>query len=92
MLRRARYCDVMQPKAPPMKAIWERLHTWLRENAPAGYGDLRLGASAEAIRAAERAMGLKLPADIKASYRIHDGQSTTRILWSGCLRPPKPSC
>jgi cell wall assembly regulator SMI1 len=59
-----------------MKAIWDRIHTWLDANAPAGYGDLRPGASADEIRAAEEAMGLKLPDDVVASYRIHDGQDT----------------
>jgi cell wall assembly regulator SMI1 len=57
-----------------MKAVWKRIHAWLDANAPAGYGHLRPGTSAEAIRAAEKSMGLKLPADVKASYRIHDGQ------------------
>jgi cell wall assembly regulator SMI1 len=57
-----------------MKATWKRIHAWLDANAPAGYGNLRPGASADAIRAAEKAMGLKFPTDLKASYRIHDGQ------------------
>jgi hypothetical protein len=57
-----------------MKAIWDRIHVWFDANAPAGYGDLRPGASADEIRAAEEAMGLKLPDDVAASYRIHDGQ------------------
>jgi len=58
-----------------MEAVWKRIHGWLGANAPAGYGHLRPGAPAEAIRAAERAMRLKLPADVKASCRIHDGQA-----------------
>lgn len=57
-----------------MRAVWKRIHAWLDANAPAGYGNLRLGASADAIQAAEKIMGLKLPRDVKASYRIHDGQ------------------
>jgi cell wall assembly regulator SMI1 len=57
-----------------MKAIWNRIHAWLDANAPKGYGQLRPRASAEAIQAAEKAMKLKLPADVKASYCIHDGQ------------------
>lgn len=57
-----------------MKAVWNRIHAWLDANAPEGYGRLCLGASREAILAAEKAMGLKLPSDVKASYRIHDGQ------------------
>ena len=73
-----------------MKAVWKRIHTWLEKNAPAGYGDLRPGASADAIRQAEQVMGLKLPADVKASYRVHDGQSTEPGLIGGegwCLLP-----
>lgn len=60
-----------------MKTVWDRIRTWLDANAPAGYGQLRPGASAAAIRAAEKAMGLSLPDDLKASYRIHDGQANT---------------
>ena len=73
-----------------MKTIWKRIHTWFDENAPAGYGNLRPGASADAIRAAEKAMGLKRPADVKASYRVHDGQGNEPGLIGGegwCLLP-----
>jgi cell wall assembly regulator SMI1 len=57
-----------------MKRIWDRIHVWLAANAPAVLASLRPGASEEAIRAAERAMGVTLPDDVKAAYRIHDGQ------------------
>jgi cell wall assembly regulator SMI1 len=57
-----------------MQATWERLHTWLSAKAPAGYGDLRPAASESAVQQAEHAMGLKLPDDLKASFRTHDGQ------------------
>jgi cell wall assembly regulator SMI1 len=57
-----------------VKAEWDRIHTWLEANAPVGYGSLREGASVRAIEAAETAIGLELPDDIKASYCIHDGQ------------------
>ena len=57
-----------------MKTVWKRIHAWLDANSPAGYGHLRPGAGADAIRVAEKAIGMKLPADIKASYRVHDGQ------------------
>jgi cell wall assembly regulator SMI1 len=68
---------------PPMKDVWNRIHEWLDVNAPEGYGRLRPGASAEAIRAAGKAMGLILPADGKASYRIHDGQGNEPGLIGG---------
>ena len=57
-----------------MKTIWKRIHAWLDEYAPAGYGHLRPGAGARAIEAAEKTMGLDLPRDVKASFAIHDGQ------------------
>jgi cell wall assembly regulator SMI1 len=66
-----------------MKAVWKRIHVWLDANAPEGYSHLRPGANAEMVRAAEDAMGLKLPADVKASYRIHDGQSNEPGLIGG---------
>jgi cell wall assembly regulator SMI1 len=73
-----------------MKDIWIRIHAWLDENAPEGYGYLRPGASDSAISAAEQAMRLELPDDIKASYRIHDGQENEPGLIGGegwCLLP-----
>jgi cell wall assembly regulator SMI1 len=66
-----------------MKAIWQRIHFWLTKNAPKGYGCLRPGSTAEAIQAAETSMGLKLPADYKASCRIHDGQDKEAGLIGG---------
>jgi hypothetical protein len=66
-----------------MKAAWDRIHAWLDANAPAGYGALRPGASADEIRAAEESMGLKLPDDVVASYRIHDGQGNGPGLVAG---------
>lgn len=66
-----------------MKAVWKRIHAWLDENAPAGDGHLRPGATASAVQASESAMGLKLPADVKASYRVHDGQGNEPGLIGG---------
>jgi cell wall assembly regulator SMI1 len=73
-----------------MKAVWGRIHAWLDANAPEIYGHLRPGASAEAMRVAVGAIGLALPADVKASYRIHDGQGGEPGLIGGegwCLLP-----
>jgi cell wall assembly regulator SMI1 len=57
-----------------MKTIWDRIHMWLAANAPKVLKSLRRGASERAIRAAEIAMGVTFPEDVKACYRIHDGQ------------------
>jgi cell wall assembly regulator SMI1 len=69
-----------------MKRIWDRIHVWLAANAPAVLASLRPGASDEAIRTAERAMGVSLPDDVKAAHRIHDGQGVTEV--SPCPWPP----
>src|SRR5262249_35008797 len=69
--------------ATRMKAVWKRIHAWLDANAPEGYGHLCPGASAEALQAAEQALGLKLPADVRASYRVHDGQGNEPGLIGG---------
>jgi cell wall assembly regulator SMI1 len=57
-----------------MKAIWDRIHVWLSANAPEVLKSLRPGATDEQLRAAEAEMGVALPDDVKACYRIHDGQ------------------
>src|SRR5262249_32244088 len=57
-----------------MKTIWDRIHTWLRQHAPDLEADLYPGASEEDLAEAERALGLTLPEDVKAAYRIHNGQ------------------
>jgi uncharacterized protein (TIGR02996 family) len=70
---------ILRPAANPVPrgsggvAIsWERIDRWLAENAP-GWISLREGASDEAIRQAETALGFPLPEDLRESYRAHDG-------------------
>src|SRR5215471_12466816 len=58
-----------------MKCIWDRIHFWLAGNAPLVLASLRPGATEEQIRAAERELGVTLPEDVKACYRIQDGQN-----------------
>jgi cell wall assembly regulator SMI1 len=72
-----------------MKTLFDRLHHYLAAHAPAVLADLRPGATHEQIRAAEQVMGLNLPSDLAAAYRIHDGQQTDirgnfRPLLYGC--------
>jgi cell wall assembly regulator SMI1 len=57
-----------------MKRVFDRIHVWLADNAPEVLASLRPGATETAIRAAEVAMGVTLPEDVRAAYRIHDGQ------------------
>jgi cell wall assembly regulator SMI1 len=64
-----------------MKTIWDRIHTWLAAHAPAVLASLRPGAMEAEIRAAEEAMGVTLPEDVRACYRIHDGQNPEANGW-----------
>jgi cell wall assembly regulator SMI1/predicted DNA-binding WGR domain protein len=64
--------------APPaalahdMAALWARLEAFVAETPMTL--DLRPPATAAAIRAAERTIGLPFPADFRASLLVHDGQ------------------
>src|SRR5262249_20266200 len=58
-----------------MKDVWDRIHRWVRDTAPEVLESLRPGAAEGRIRAAEEAMGVTLPEEVKAAYRIHDGQA-----------------
>ncbi len=57
-----------------MEELWKRMDSWLADNAPEVLAALNPGATDEEIRAAEEAMGVTLPEDFRASYRIHNGQ------------------
>jgi len=70
-----------------MKCIFDRIHAWLKANAPEVLASLRPGATQEQIRAAERQMGVTLPDDVRAAYRIHDGQ-TGQDLFDGRMWLP----
>jgi cell wall assembly regulator SMI1 len=64
-----------------VKTIWDRIHRWLRAHAPAAEAGLGPGASEGQLRAAEAAMAVSLPEDVKACYRIHDGRG---LYFDGC--------
>src|SRR5262249_49025143 len=52
---------------------WKIIEGVLKEHAPSAYRAFRPPASAAAIRRLEERFGLKLPAGLVASLRIHDG-------------------
>ena len=58
-----------------MASAWERIEQWLAGNAPAIGSDLRPGAPADAIAAAERELGVSLPDGMKRLYARHDGSA-----------------
>src|SRR5687767_2048345 len=58
-----------------MDEIWSRIDSWLAANAPDVLRSLHSGASEDDIRQTEVSLGVELPEDVRASYRVHDGQS-----------------
>src|SRR3712207_8524642 len=58
-----------------MEGTWARIERWLAEFAPDVLKSLQPAATEEQISNAEAALGVTLPEEVRASYRIHDGQS-----------------
>ncbi len=58
-----------------MQEIWTYIESWLYANAPKVLHTLQPGASDTQIKAAEDFLSIQFPAEVKASYRIHNGQS-----------------
>ncbi len=59
-----------------MEEIWTRIDAWLKVNAPKVFNTLQPGASDSQIQATESILAIQFPEDVKASYRIHNGQQT----------------
>jgi cell wall assembly regulator SMI1 len=59
-----------------MEEIWTRIDAWLKVNAPKVFNTLQPGASDSQIQVAESILAVQFPEDVKASYRIHNGQQT----------------
>jgi cell wall assembly regulator SMI1 len=64
-----------------MDEIWDRIETWLAKNAPAVLAGLNGPASEQELDATERALGVTLPEDVRASYRRHNGQAGAEDLF-----------
>ncbi|HEY7348277.1 MAG TPA: SMI1/KNR4 family protein [Ktedonobacterales bacterium] len=58
-----------------MEEVWKRIEVWLATHASHILGYLQPGATDEEIRQAEVVMGVELPEDVKASYRLHNGSA-----------------
>ena len=73
-----------------MQDLIERLEAWGKKNG-AGSLKLRPGASEKDIAAAEKAMKLEWPADLRALYLAHDGQESGATLeWMPGCSPLQP--
>ncbi|MEU2735923.1 hypothetical protein ABZ656_10910 [Streptomyces sp. NPDC007095] len=58
---------------PAVEDSWGRIDAWLLRHAPVSHALLRPPASPSAIRAAERALGVRFHSDLVASLSCHDG-------------------
>ena len=58
-----------------MHEIWKRIDRWLEANAPDLLASLNPGASDQEIAETESFLGVTFPDDVRASYRIHNGQA-----------------
>lgn len=65
----------MDEQDTPIEAAWERIENWLMENGPMTLLTLNGGATDKDFWAAEAALGFPLPAELRESYRIHNGQA-----------------
>ncbi|MER5647012.1 SMI1/KNR4 family protein [Streptosporangium sp. NPDC002524] len=60
---------------------WRRVERWLEANAPATLRTLGKPARARTIAVAEAQMGLRFPADLRASLLRHDGAFVVDDIW-----------
>jgi cell wall assembly regulator SMI1 len=58
-----------------VREIWTRIEAWLRAQVPSGADVLSPVAAEEEIAATERFLGVSFPEDVRASFRLHDGQA-----------------
>src|SRR5258708_9816419 len=63
--------------------LWQRIDTWLHTFAPTRAAHFGPGVTPEELAEAEAMLGLALPADFKASYRIHNGAGGKGYLLMG---------
>lgn len=60
-----------------MMVIWNFIEDWMQRNAPGLLVKLRPPATEPHIQAAETALGITFPEEIKAFWSIHDGTDQT---------------
>lgn len=67
-----------------MRELWTRIEVWLQAHVRSEANVLSPGAAEEEIAATERFLGVSFPEDVRASFRLHDGQSGGPWLVRGC--------
>jgi cell wall assembly regulator SMI1 len=83
LIRRPEYRE-----AAPVARSWARIEAWFAEHLPDALASLRPPAKESDLDALEERIGRPLPADFRASYLIHDGQSEgPGVLFGARLEP-----
>lgn len=63
-----------------IEEIWERIEAWLGRYTPQVLPSFQPGATEEELKQAEAALGVALPEDLKALYRLHNGSNYASFL------------
>lgn len=63
--------------------VWQRISNWLAEHAPASHAALLPGLTDDAIELFERDLGVRIPVDLRALWRMCGGDSGTNR--GGCM-------
>ncbi len=66
---------------------WKLIDACLKQHAPAAFRALRPPATRTAVATLERTLGVKLPAAVVTSYRVHDGMRDTTETLNNFHRP-----
>jgi len=62
------------PPAPPVLHSWKKIDSWADENYPELFDQICEGATNNDINDLEHQLNCSLPADVRASLMVHDGQ------------------
>ncbi|MFG7942609.1 SMI1/KNR4 family protein [Streptomyces cacaoi] len=65
-------------RARQVTVAWQRIEAWLRDHAPASHSSLKPGAPEEEIVALERVLGVPVPVELKALWRLCAGAEKGR--------------
>jgi cell wall assembly regulator SMI1 len=68
-----------------MEAVWARIEAWFRWHAPDVLDEFRPPALNRHINHLENTTGVRLPADLERSYKVHDGSWCLRMFPRGNL-------
>jgi cell wall assembly regulator SMI1 len=89
---RIAYRDEPEAGPYPVKGAWKRLKLWSRANLPRTEGDDPASASADQLQQFEAAIGVKLPKDVRESYRVYNGQCAGPGIVYGLAVQPLSDC